>query len=135
MTQAEALLLSLLGPRPAFFQNPKFPDILCAWNGVVMTRSHALMLASELFWNQGPTPEMRYAADRKLLLLYQAGAFENSESWAPLISSNTYSGCMHQWYRLRLKPHIDRTLSGTRPYEVFQWFDFAQWCKNESKNT
>jgi hypothetical protein len=135
MTQPEAVLLSLLGPRPVSYRNPKFPDVLCAWNGILMTQNHALMLAGEYFWSQGPTPEMRHTADRRFLLLYQAGAFENSDSWHNVVLQNTFSGSMHQWYRIKLKPHVERSgLLGTKPQEVFQWFNLAQWSKDSPKN-
>jgi len=127
MTQAEAVLLSLLGPRPVFWRNPEFLDVCAAWNGMCMTQNHALMLASELFWHQGPTPEMRFVADRRLLMIYHAGIFENSEGWHKIINEQAPYGGMHQWYRRRIKPFVDRGISATPPAEVFEWFDLAQF--------
>lgn len=129
MTQAESILLSLLGPRPVFWKNSQFPDICATWNGMCMTQNHAMMLAGELFWHQSPTPEMRFAADRRLITVYHSGIFENSESWAQVIREHAPYGGMHQWYRRKLKPFIDRNLAGSRPQEVFAWFNLAEWAR------
>lgn len=129
MTQAEAVLLSLLGPRPVFWRNPEFPDVCAAWNGMCMSQVHALMLAGELFWHQSPTPEMRFTADRRLLMIYNAGIFENSDSWRQVIEEQSHYGGMHQWYRRKLKPFVDRSLKSTKPAEVFGWFNLAEFAQ------
>lgn len=94
-----------------------------------MTQVHALMLASELFWNQSPTPEMRFTADRRLLMIYHAGLFENSQSWNEVIKEQAPYGGMHQWYRRKLKPFVDRNLFNINPTEVFDWFDLAEFSQ------
>jgi len=127
-TQADAVLLSLLGPRPVFWRNPKFPDTLTAWNGICMTQRHALMLAGERFWGAFPTPEMKHAADSHLMFLHSAGAFENSDNWGRIINGN--SGSMHNWYRRRLTPFFDKELKDQKPHEIFKWFDLKEWAKN-----
>jgi hypothetical protein len=126
--QAEAVLLSLLGPRPVFWRNPKFPDVLAAWNGMCMTQGHALMLAEERFWGSNPTPEMKHVADRRLMILHSAGAFENSTTWVGVIEEN--QGSMHNWYRKKLKLFFDRDLKDAKPSEVFNWFNLKEWAKN-----
>lgn len=119
--QSESVLLSLLGPRPVFWYDDKFDEVFCAWNGICMTQNHALMLASELFWNQGPTPEMRRVADQKLLTLYSAGAFENSRNWSGIINDNVNT--MHAWYRKKLKVFVEKNLKSTKPQDVYKWFN------------
>jgi hypothetical protein len=126
--QSNSVLLSLLGPRPVFWYDDKFDQVFCAWNGLCMTQNHALMLASELFWNQGPTPEMRRVADRDLRILYSSGAFENSDNWAVIIDSNVNT--MHNYYRKKLKPFAEKNLKSTKPHEVFEWFDLKQIYDN-----
>ena len=130
MTQPEAVLLSLLGPRPVFFKHPDFPDILAAWNGMVMTQKHALMLAMEKFWGSGPTPEMKKAADHNLFWLYKAGAFENSESWNDIIIREVPTSNMYQWYRRKLTPFFNRELVNHKPDEIFRWFNLKEWSTN-----
>lgn len=129
MTQAEATLLSLLGPRPVFYKNPDFPDILAVWNGMVMTQNHALMLAMEKCWGSGPTPEMKKAADHKFLWLYKAGAFENSHNWNDVITGSVASGSMHNWYKRKLAPFFQKDLEKYKPDEVFKWFNLKEWSK------
>ena len=119
--QSNSVLLSLLGPRPVFWYDNKFDEVFCAWNGLCMTQNHALMLASEFFWNQGPTPEMRRSADRDLRILYSSGAFENSDNWAVIIDNNVNT--MHGYYRKKLKSFIEKNLKSTKPHEVFEWFN------------
>ena len=128
--QSEAVLLSLLGPRPVFWHDEKFDEIFCAWNGICMTQNHALMLASESFWKQAPTPEMKRVADRHLFLLYNAGAFENSKNWRlTVLNYNTSHTSMHSYYKNALSKHIDKELVNTNPVEVFKWFNFHEWAK------
>ena len=128
MTQAESILLSLLGPRPVTWRNSEFPDVLVSWNGMCMTQNHALMLAESFFWNQQPTPEMRFTADRRLLLIYCAGAFENSENWRKIIEEHAPHGTMHQWYERKLRSFIKNTLKDAEPMDVFSWFNLAEWA-------
>lgn len=120
--QSEAVLLSLLGPRPVFWHDDKFDETFCAWNGVCMTQNHALMLASNLFWNQAPTPEMIRVADRHLFLLYNAGAFENSKTWRLTITTSS----MHGYYKNMLTSHINKELNNVKPIDVFKWFNFKE---------
>jgi len=129
--QSEAILLSLLGPRPVFWHDAKFNEIFCAWNGICMTQNHALMLASDMFWKQPPTPEMKRIADRHLFLLYNSGAFENSKDWKSTISNYSIdtSSSMHGYYKRMLTPHIIKELSQSTPIDVFKWFNLKEWIK------
>ena len=127
--QSESVLLSLLGPRPVFWYDESFDEVFCAWNGIVMTQKHALMLVSEFFWNQNPTPEMKRIADRDLIILYNAGAFDNSNNWAHIIENYALQNIMHTWYKRKIKPVFDRYLKETKPAEVYSWFNFKEFAK------
>ena len=127
--ESEALLLSLLGPRPVFWRDDQFDEIFCAWNGIIMTQKHALMVAGELFWNQSPTPEMKRQADRDLVVLYNAGAFSNTDKWHFIIKDKTVNGTMHSWYKRKINPVIQRYLKETQPQEVYSWFNFKDFAK------
>lgn len=127
--QSEYILLSLLGPRPVFWYDEKFDEVLCAWNGVRMTQAHALMLISSTFFENGPTPEMRRAADSHLHYLWSMGAFEDSESWGPIIMDNLPGSSMHNWYKNRLRPVIQKYLQNTKPEEAYSWLNLKN-CYN-----
>ena len=130
MTQSEAVLLSLLGPRPVFWYNDKHDVVLCAWNGIIMTQKHALMLASEMFWSQGPTPEMKRVADKDFYTLYHSGAFENSNNWNAVVEntiSNIPGNSLHNYYRRKLEPFIQKNLSSEKPETVFKWFNLGEF--------
>jgi hypothetical protein len=93
-----------------------------------MTQNHALMLASEFFLNQGPTPEMRRVADQNLRILYSAGAFENSSNWSGIIDDNV--NVMHTWYRKKLKLFVEKNLKSTKPQDVYKWFNLKEIYDN-----
>jgi hypothetical protein len=126
--QSNSVLLSLLGPKPVFWYDDRFDEVFCAWNGICMTQNHALMLASEFFWNQGPTPEMRRVADQNLRILYSAGAFENSSNWSGIIDDNV--NVMHTWYRKKLKLFVEKNLKSTKPQDVYKWFNLKEIYDN-----
>lgn len=129
MTQSEAVLLSLLGPKPVFWYNKRHDTILCAWNGIVMTQSHALMLIGEFFWKQTPTPEMRRVADKDFYILYKSGAFENTEKWDNIINDNVFVSVMHSYYKKKLKVFIENNLGNTKPDEVYRWLNLEEFCQ------
>jgi hypothetical protein len=122
--QSNSVLLSLLGHKPVFWYDDKFDEVFCAWNGICMTQNHALMLVSEFFWNQGPTPEMRRVADQNLRILYSAGAFENSSNWSGIIDDNV--NVMHAWYRKKLKSFVEKNLKSTKPQDVYKWLRLTE---------
>ena len=126
--QSNSVLLSLLGPKPVFWYDDRFDEVFCAWNGICMTQNHALMLASEFFLNQGPTPEMRRVADQNLRILYSAGAFENSSNWSGIIDDNV--NVMHTWYRKKLKLFVEKNLKSTKPQDVYKWFNLKEIYDN-----
>lgn len=137
MTQSEAVLLSLLGPRPVFWYEKSVDSYFCSWNGVRMTQEHALMLISELFWGQYPSPEMKRVADRKFYIFYNSGIFENSQGWKGIVESHAPLGGMHSWYKKSLIDHInkelyDYTTLDAKFSEVYNWLDFDRLYQEKS---
>lgn len=124
--QSNYVLLSLLGPRPVFWHDEKFDEVLCAWNGIKMTQAHALMLMSGFFFGGGPTPEMRRAADSHLYFLWSMDAFEDSKNWEFVLNQNIPGSSMHNWYRKKLQPVYDQYLKDTKPGEAYNWLNLKE---------
>jgi hypothetical protein len=129
MMQSEHVLLSLLGPRPVFWYEEQIDEVFCAWNGIKMTQSHALMQISSFFWGANPTPEMRRAADSHFYFLWAMGAFENSESWKSIIERNMTDSTMHGWYKRKLKPVYEKHLQNVTPGEAYNWLSLKDCYK------
>lgn len=125
MTQSEAVLLSLLGPRPVFWYEESADCFLCSWNGVKMTQEHALMLIAEFFWGHHPSPEMKRIADRKFYLLYRSGVFEDSEKWGDLVESHAPFDGMYSWYKKYMLEHVKQKLHYVTPKEAYSWLDLG----------
>jgi hypothetical protein len=127
--QSEYILLSLLGPRPVFWYDEKFDEVLCAWNGLRMTQAHALMQISSFFMGSGPTPEMRRAADSHLYYLWSMGAFEDSENWEHTLKTNSTGSSMFQWYKRKLQPVYQKYLTNITPGEAYNWLGLKDCYK------
>lgn len=128
-TQSEALLLSLLGPRPVFWYEERADSIFCAWNGIKMLQEHALMLVSEYFWKKYPSPEMKTVAGRKFHLLYRSGFFENCGDWKK-IDRNRDSDptSIYKWYKNSLHEHITKNFSDLDPATAYQWLSLDRYA-------
>jgi hypothetical protein len=125
--QSEYVLLSLLGPRPVFWHDEKFDEVLCAWNGIKMTQAHALMLVSTFFFNSSPTPEMRRVADSHLYFLWSMNAFEDSKSWEFTLNQNIPTSCMHNWYKKKIQPLYQKQLLNTDPAMAYDWLNLKEY--------
>lgn len=119
MTQSKEQAWSLLDPRPVPYYDPQYDQWFVWWNGIHMTSTHALMMASTLFWNSPPTPEMHVTADKQFKFLYAAGAFGHRNWDAQLNSYNR----MCNNYAYLLAGHFNTHLKDTDPAEVFSWFE------------
>jgi len=77
---------SMLDPRPVFAYNNRFDTHLCFWNGVIMTRTYALILVGLTWSNIPPTMSVKTAAWNEFIKLYGLGVFGDKD-WSGYIDN------------------------------------------------
>ena len=111
ITQSKALAWSKLDTLPIVYQNNGFN--LVAWNGILMTMEHGLMVASALRLEIFPTPEMSRIATKQWAKLCHAGAFGHQDVDARLViwdvaSFSSVPGRLHRYYMSRMSKDADK---------------------------
>lgn len=125
MTMSKCLKWSVLDPRPVLWYDEKLQQWFAAWNNIVMTAEHALMISSGFYWGIFPTPEMKKKANDRMIQLINLGALE------PLVyGPYPPKKSLLQYYESKITPHLKHTLprNKIKAEEVYQWFDKFLKC-------
>lgn len=81
---------TLLDDKPLFFRTSTNDAILCRWNGILMTKTYALIIQS-MTWNKTfPSDSVKQAAWKEFTKLYGLGVFLGAD-WDDYISNNDFN--------------------------------------------
>lgn len=89
---------SLLDPKPLMVYNKKFDAHICCWNGVLMTRTYALIVVAYQWNNIMPSQAISHAAWKEFVKLYSLGVFGDVD-WDHYIEQTQYN--THHTYLIR----------------------------------
>jgi hypothetical protein len=95
-TERPQLTWSRLSVTPVLAYHPRSHSHIAYWNGVGMTRSHALLLVNNQWQISYATPKMRELAYQEFLRAYDMGAF-GSVDWRWEKNSNAYLMGLVRW--------------------------------------
>ncbi len=121
---------SLLDPKPICYFDPKSDTHLVVWNGVYMTRSQALMIASEKYLGIWATPTMKIRAWKEFNKAYYSGAFGH-RNWDHILEKISTASGHYSFLTRALGNHL-ATMKNYTGAEVLSWFNLHKDTKNES---
>jgi len=79
----ELISWSILAPTPQCYYHKPSNSHIVYWQGVAMTRAHAMILVQELYLGAYATPLMKISAYNELKRVYHLGAFGHQNwEWA-----------------------------------------------------
>ena len=70
---------SMLDSRPVFARDERFDAHICFWNGIMMTRTYALIIVGSNWNNVFPTMSVKRAAWAEFVKLYGLGVFRDKD--------------------------------------------------------
>ena len=124
MEREAALAWSILDPRPGLYYHPRSDAHICIWQGVMTTRTHALLLVSRAWNLTCPSNRMHQAAYDEFIRAYRCGAFGKRVNWDYSISEDPY-GYSSQIARWVIKRNPNLLTDLTSQYsiiEAMEWF-------------
>lgn len=83
------LMWSKLSPTPIVSYDQHTDSYLCCWNGVVMTRTYALLITSIVWFECYSTETVKMAAYNEYLKAYKSNAFQTKE-WDIILQNNNH---------------------------------------------
>lgn len=110
---------SLLDPKPVIAYLENLDEYIVYWNGIAMTHSIALCLATE-YMGIYPTPEMREVINDNHRKVYYAGGFETRD-WNHIFESTKD---IYNYIRRVMAEHLENLLEDRDPKEVLGWFSY-----------
>ena len=127
MTMRSEASWSLLDPRPVCFYDQEYDAHLVYWNGVLMTRTYAVMIYSNLWLNMYATRSMKKSAWEEYNRVYRSGGFRTRE-WDSIVDSFDENNFHNQLINFinKGKKHSDLFLNRLRSQytaqEALSWF-------------
>lgn len=81
---------SLLDPKPVLVYNKQYGANICCWNGIMMTRTYALIVVANQWNNIMPIASVSYAAWQEFTRLYSLGVFAPAD-WDNYMSTAQFN--------------------------------------------
>ena len=114
---------SCISDRPVFLYDPHYDIHLCYWNGVAMTRSHALIIIGLIFFGIYPAKSQREEAWHEFNRAYSSGAFA-TRVWDDLLhdmEEYTFHSRLINWITRSNSKFFSEMKDRYTPQEVLAW--------------
>lgn len=125
MMRSDALFWSKMDTMPVLWHDDELDTDAVAWNGIMMTVEHGLMIASALLLNIHPTHEMKRVASQEWVRLVKGKVFGdvdwNIKQWSD------HHAPLYSYYMNNISKVKDK-LEKMPPESIFSMFnlDFPQ---------
>ena len=120
---------SILSPTPTYCIHETTGAHIVYWQGVVMTRVHALILVQENWVQSYATPTMKACAYTEFKQYYRNGAFGSVPSWGYILdntNANDYLIRLRKYIRKNNANLFEELIKQYSLKEAMLWFSRAE---------